>query len=78
MSPQLLADYGRSCGHVLARAHARTGDRIAIAGYLGGGDAADIALTLFAEAYADQNQRDHAALRDAVADGRIVAEPATP
>ncbi len=74
-SPQLLADYGRSCGHVLARAHARTGDRIAIAAYLGGGDAADIAFTRFAEAYADQNQRDHAALRDAVADGRVTAEP---
>jgi hypothetical protein len=56
MSPQLLADYGRSCGHVLARAHARTGDRIAIAGYLGGGDAADTAFTRFAEAYADQNE----------------------
>ena len=77
MSPQLLADYGRSCGHVLACAHARTGDRIAIAGYLDGGDAADIAFTRFAESYADQNQRDHAALRDAVADGRVVAEPAT-
>jgi uncharacterized protein (DUF2252 family) len=75
MSPQLLADYGRSCGQVLARAHARTGDRIAIAGYLGSGDTADIAFTRFAEAYADQNERDHAALRAAVADGRVVAEP---
>jgi uncharacterized protein (DUF2252 family) len=74
MSPQLLADYGRSCGHVLARAHARTGDRIAVAAYLGGGNAADIAFTRFAEAYADQNERDHAALRDAVADGRVIAE----
>jgi uncharacterized protein (DUF2252 family) len=65
MSPEVLGDYGRSCGHVLARAHARTGDRIAIAGYLGRTDAADIALAQFAEAYADQNDRDYAALRDA-------------
>jgi predicted alpha/beta hydrolase len=61
MSPQLLADYGRSCGHVLARAHARTGDRIAIASYLGRSDSADAAFTRFAEAYADQNERDYAA-----------------
>jgi uncharacterized protein (DUF2252 family) len=73
MSPQLLADYGRSCGEVLARAHARTGDRIAIAGYLGSGDQADIAFTEFAEAYADQNERDYAALREAVASHRVVA-----
>jgi uncharacterized protein (DUF2252 family) len=75
MGAQLLADYGRSCAHVLARAHARTGDRIAIAGYLGGGDAADIAFTRFAEAYARQNERDYAALREAVASGRVAAEP---
>ena len=75
MGPQLLADYGRSCAHVLARAHARTGDRIAIAGYLGSGDAADIAFTRFAEAYARQNERDYAALREAVASGRVAAKP---
>jgi uncharacterized protein (DUF2252 family) len=63
MSPEVLGDYGRSCGHVLAHAHARTGDRIAISGYLGRTDAADIALAQFAEAYADQNDRDYAALR---------------
>ena len=74
MSPQLLADYARSCGHVLARAHARTGDRIAIAGYLGSGDEADIAFTRFAEAYADQNERDYAALRNAAATNRVTAE----
>jgi uncharacterized protein (DUF2252 family) len=74
MGPQLLADYGRSCGHVLARAHARTGDRIAIAGYLGSGDVADIAFTRFAEAYARQNERDYTALREAVASGRVTAE----
>jgi uncharacterized protein (DUF2252 family) len=65
MGPQVLADYGRSCGHVLARAHARTGDRIAIAGYLGKSDEADTAFTQFAEAYAEQNDRDYAALREA-------------
>ena len=75
MTPQLLADYGQSCAHVLARAHARTGDRVAIAGYLGSGDVADIAFTRFAEAYARQNERDYAALREAVASGRIAAEP---
>ena len=75
MGPQLLADYGRSCAHALARAHARTGDRIAIVGYLGSGDAADIAFTRFAEAYARQNERDYAALREAVASGRVAAKP---
>jgi hypothetical protein len=69
MDAHLLADYGRSCAHVLARAHARTGDRIAIAGYLGSGEVADIAFTRFAEAYARQNERDYAALREAVASG---------
>jgi uncharacterized protein (DUF2252 family) len=67
MTPQLLADYGRSCGHVLARAHARTGDRISIASYLGRSDTADLAFTRFAEAYADQNERDYAALRSTAA-----------
>jgi hypothetical protein len=71
VAPQLLADYGRSCGHVLARAHARTGDRIAIASYLGSDDAADIAFTRFAEAYAEQNERDYFALRAAAASNRL-------
>jgi hypothetical protein len=70
-----MADYGRSCGEVLARAHARTGDRIAIAGYLGRGEAAERAFVRFAEAYADQNQRDYEALRAASLDHRVVAEP---
>ena len=70
-TPQLLADYGRSCAEVLARAHARTGDRIAIASYLGSGDAADVAFTEFAEAYAEQNERDYAALRAAAASNRL-------
>ena len=75
MTPRLLADYGQSCAHVLARAHARTGDRVVIDGYLGSGDVADIAFAQFAEAYARQNERDYATLRDAVASGRVTAAP---
>lgn len=75
MSPQLMTDYGRSCGEVLARTHARTGDRIAIAGYLGRGEAADIAFTRFALAYADRNQRDYELLREAADDHRVPVEP---
>jgi predicted alpha/beta hydrolase len=71
-----LTDYGRSCGEALARAHARTGYRIAIAGYLGSGEAADRAFTRFGEAYADQNQRDYEALREASLDHRVPVEPA--
>ena len=74
MSMRVLADYGQSCGEVLARAHARTGDRIAIAAYVGKGDAADRALARFSQAYADQNERDYEALRAAVASGRVTAE----
>ena len=74
MTPQLLADYGQSCGHVLARAHARSGDRIAIAGYLGRGEVADTAFTRFAEAYAKQNGQDYATVREAASSGRVAAE----
>jgi uncharacterized protein (DUF2252 family) len=73
-NPKLLADYGQSCGYALARAHARTGDRIAIAAYLGNSDTADTAFVHFAEAYADQNDHDYAALKEAAADGRVVAK----
>jgi uncharacterized protein (DUF2252 family) len=66
--------YGELCGWTLARAHARSGDRIAIAAYLGGSDAFDQAITQFAAAYADQNERDHQSLVDAVSSGRIIAE----
>ena len=69
-----LQAYGRVCGWTLARAHARTGDRIAIAAYLGSGDSFDRAMASFAEAYADQNERDYAALQDAVSSGRVVAQ----
>jgi uncharacterized protein (DUF2252 family) len=65
--------YGGLCGATLARAHARSGDRIAIASYLGGGDRFDLALADFAESYADQNERDHGALVDAVQAGRVEA-----
>ena len=74
MSPTVLAGYGQSCGEVLARAHSRSGDRIAIAAYLGNGDAVDRTLVRFAESYADQNERDYAALREAVASGVVAAE----
>ncbi len=75
MVPRGLRMYGELCGWTLARAHARSGDRIAIAAYLGGSDVFDRAITEFAAAYADQNERDHKALVAAVASGRIVAEP---
>jgi uncharacterized protein (DUF2252 family) len=75
MVPRGMRIYGELCGWTLARAHARSGDRIAIAAYLGGSDVFDQAITRFAAAYADQNQRDHKALLDAVAAGRITAEP---
>jgi uncharacterized protein (DUF2252 family) len=73
--PEGMRMYGALCGWTLARAHARSGDRIAIAAYLGGSDVFDRAITEFAGAYADQNERDHQALVDAVKDGRITAEP---
>jgi hypothetical protein len=65
--------WSRMCGWTLARAHARSGDRIAIAAYLGKSDAFDLALTEFAASYADQNERDYRALERAAAGGRIVA-----
>ena len=69
-----LAGYARLCGWTLARAHARTGDRVAIAAYLGGGDSFDNALAGMAEAYADTNDSDHEALLNAVRSGRIQAD----
>ena len=69
-----LRAYGRVCGWTLARAHARSGDRVAIAAYLGSGDAFDRAMASFAERYADQNERDYRALRDAVASGVVTAQ----
>jgi len=74
MNAVAMTGYGRMCGWTLARAHARTGDRIAIAAYLGGTDKFDQAVAEFGETYADQNERDHAALADAVASGRVEAQ----
>ena len=75
MIPQGMTLYARLCGATLARAHARSGDRIALAAYLGGSDKFDQAIADFAETYADQNERDYAALQTAVKEGR--AEVAT-
>jgi hypothetical protein len=74
MTPQSMQVYARLCGWTLARAHARSGDRIAISAYLGTSKTFDIAVTDFAEAYAGQTERDHAALAAAVADGRVEAQ----
>jgi uncharacterized protein (DUF2252 family) len=71
MAPNDMATYGQLCGWTLARAHARSGDRIAIAAYLGGGDVFDRAMADFAESYADQNERDYAALVGAANAGRV-------
>jgi uncharacterized protein (DUF2252 family) len=71
--PEGATLYGRLCGGTLARAHARWGDRIAIASYLGKGDAFDRAVASFASAYADQNERDYEAFAEAVRSGRIAA-----
>ncbi|TVL92638.1 DUF2252 domain-containing protein [Streptomyces sp. SAJ15] len=71
MRPAGMGFFGQLCGATLARAHARSGDRIAIAAYLGSGDVFDRALPDFAEAYADQNERDHAALAAAARAGRV-------
>lgn len=74
MDPWRLSQYGRLCGWTLARAHARSGDRIAIAAYLGKEDAFDRAIGAFAEAYADQNERDYEAFAAAVGSGKLVAQ----
>jgi uncharacterized protein (DUF2252 family) len=73
MPPSDLATYAGLCGWTLARAHARSGDRVALAAYLGGSSKFDQAIADFAEKYADQNDRDHAALQAAVQDGRAEA-----
>jgi uncharacterized protein (DUF2252 family) len=74
VDPTDLAAYGRACGWTLAQAHARSGDRIALATYLGTGPAFEHAMAAYAEAYADQNQRDFEALQQAAASGRIKAQ----
>ena len=74
MVPEGMSAYGRLCGWTLARAHARSGDRIAIASYLGSGDTFDRAVLDFSEAYAEQNERDYKALAKAVKAGKIAAQ----
>ena len=73
LSPRRMGAYARLCGWTLAHAHARSGDRIAIAAYLGNSAKFDNALADFAETYADQNERDHAALAAAADAGRVEA-----
>jgi hypothetical protein len=73
--PSGLLVYAEICGWTLARAHARTGDRVAIAAYLGSSTRFDRAVTDYAEQYADRNEQDYAELAAAIADGRIAVEP---
>ncbi len=74
MRPEAMATYGKLCGWTLARAHARSGDRVAIAAYLGKRDSFDRAILQFSRAYADQNGRDYRRLAAAVEAGTVVAE----
>jgi uncharacterized protein (DUF2252 family) len=74
MAPEVLGAYARMCAWTLARAHARSGDAVAIASYVGGNDAFDRALADFASSYADQNEVDHQALVNAIAAGTVKAE----
>ena len=74
LDPEGLAVYGQMCAWTLARAHARSGDRVALAAYLGGSDRFDEAVLTFARAYAEQNQRDFEALEAAAKSGRIAVE----
>ncbi len=74
MIPEGMTVYGRLCGWTLARAHARTGDRVAIASYLGSGSNFERAIVEFSKAYAEQNDRDYAELADAVKSGAITAQ----
>jgi predicted alpha/beta hydrolase len=73
MVPLGLTYYARICGWTLARAHARSGDPVAMAEYLGGSDAFDTSITGFCERYADQNERDYTAFVNAVKSGRLEA-----
>ncbi|HKP91518.1 MAG TPA: DUF2252 domain-containing protein [Thermoleophilaceae bacterium] len=75
MPPDTMAAYARLCGWTLAHAHARSGDGVAIASYLGSKEAFEKAVGAFASAYADQNELDHAALVRAIEDGELEAAP---
>jgi uncharacterized protein (DUF2252 family) len=74
MKPPTMMLYARACGQTLARAHARSGDPVAISSYLGTSSSFDKALATFAEVYADQNERDYKALKRAAREGRIPVE----
>ena len=74
MEPNAMEAYAELCAWTLARAHARSGDAVAIGSYLGSGDVFDKSMATFAERYADQNERDYAALKEAVDSGRVKAE----
>jgi len=74
MVPKGMRMYGELCGWTLARAHARSGDRVAIAAYLGSGPTFERAIGAFARTYADQNEDDHQKMVDAISAGRIAAE----
>jgi uncharacterized protein (DUF2252 family) len=76
MSPRAMEIYARVCGWTLARAHARSGDAVAIGAYLGSGEVFDAAVADFSAAYADRNELDHAALVAAIESGRLTAEDA--
>jgi hypothetical protein len=77
MSASALAEYAEMCGWALARGHAKSGDPALISGYLGRGDAFDRAVAAFASTYADQTERDHTAMVQAVRAGRLVAQAVT-
>ena len=78
MSPHSMSNYAQTCGRILARAHARSGDAIAIGAYLGKGDTFDRAIVQFATVCADQNERDYAELVAAVEEGRLKIEREPP
>jgi hypothetical protein len=71
MGPKTLTRYGRLCGAVLARAHARSGDATAISGYLGDDDTFDLAMSTYAVDYARRNEQDHSAILAAIASGEL-------
>jgi hypothetical protein len=71
-----LVEFATACGETLARAHARSGDPVAIDGYIGKGTAFAAAISRFARLYADQNERDHAQLVSAIAAGAVESQPA--
>ena len=73
MGPRVLNEYAEFCGRTLARAHARSGDPVAIAAYLGGKDGFDRSIADFSTRYADQNDRDYAAFQGAISSGRLEA-----